>query len=78
MLAIFAITVALNISLIFSTLCFVFKKENVEHLCSELKNPKYGTYYLCEYSQNLNSELFNFTCKINRVERVTIQEFSGH
>lgn len=29
-------------------------------------------------SQNLNSELLNFTCKINRVEKVTSQEFSGH
>ena len=25
-----------------------FLQENVEHLCSELKNPKYGVYYLCE------------------------------
>ncbi|CAH3038527.1 unnamed protein product [Pocillopora meandrina] len=28
-------------------ICFLRPtKENVEHLCSELKNPKYGTYYL--------------------------------
>ena len=25
-----------------------FLQENVEHLCSELKNPKYGVYYLCK------------------------------
>ena len=28
-------------------ICFL--QENIEHLCSELKNPKYGVYYLCKY-----------------------------
>ena len=32
--------------------CIVFvrpTKENVEHLCNELRCPKYGTYYVCKY-----------------------------
>ncbi|XP_020600895.1 vacuolar protein sorting-associated protein 45-like [Orbicella faveolata] len=30
-------------------ICFLRPtRENIEHLCSELKNPKYGVYYLCK------------------------------
>jgi vacuolar protein sorting-associated protein 45 len=33
--------------------CIVFlrpTKENVELLCNELKSPRYGIYYICQYT----------------------------
>ena len=34
--------------IIFFSFILCTMKENIEHLCSELKNPKYGVYYLCK------------------------------
>ena len=46
----FAILVKFDIfwSLFFFSFILCTTKENIEHLCSELKNPKYGVYYLCK------------------------------